>query len=232
MGAMDTLVDASVLLSMLGNEFAVAVAKPELRTNELFPEEQQYIANAVSKRRAEFATARICARQALAQIGVTPRPLVPQADRSPYWPPGIRGSITHTTGCCAVVVTDSPSILAVGIDVEADSPLEADLESLICVAAERSWLSRVNGSERSALLKLIFSAKESFYKCQYTRTKSWLNFVDVQLNIDLSSRRFEIADVFNDRPSSSFARSVQGKFRWTRGFIVTTAVCTTRSPPG
>ncbi|KOG87977.1 hypothetical protein ADK38_22405, partial [Streptomyces varsoviensis] len=42
----------------------------------LFPEEEALIAKAVDKRRREFTTARHCARQALARLGLPPAPLV------------------------------------------------------------------------------------------------------------------------------------------------------------
>jgi 4'-phosphopantetheinyl transferase EntD len=42
----------------------------------LFPEEEALVAAAVAGRRREFATARSCARTALAELGVPPAPLL------------------------------------------------------------------------------------------------------------------------------------------------------------
>jgi 4'-phosphopantetheinyl transferase EntD len=63
---------------MLGPEFAIAVAVPTLVDDQLFPEERLYLARAVPKRRAEFGSARICARRANAEPGVDSGAPAPQ----------------------------------------------------------------------------------------------------------------------------------------------------------
>jgi 4'-phosphopantetheinyl transferase EntD len=81
---------------------AVGQAPPAIVDAALFPEESAYLAIAVPKPRAEFGTARICARKALTQLGVAAWPLVPGPHRAPTSPPGVVGSISHaheiTTG--------------------------------------------------------------------------------------------------------------------------------------
>jgi len=206
---------------MLGEGIEVEIAEPTLVSHGLYPEELQYIAGAVGKRKAEFATARICARRALARLGVPPCALVPRPDRSPSWPDGVVGSIAHTTGCCIVAVTNAPAIIAIGLDIELDTPLEADLKRMICTDRERKWLECATPSERGFLGKLYFGAKEAFYKCQYGMTGTFLDFGDVEIKLDLERECFTIAVLARQGPAWDFVGRAQGRFRRAAGFVIT-----------
>lgn len=218
--------DPSVLASLLGSRFVVSMATPRLQDNRLFPDELQHIARAVEKRRAEFGTARVCARRALAQLGLEPCSLVPNRDRSPRWPPGIKGSISHTKNCCAVVVTGAPDVIGLGIDIEEDAPLLAELMPMICTPEERLWISTFGRDSRGWLAKLIFSAKEAFYKCQYDVTRTLIDFQEVQLSIDLAGGAFSVSRIEREGPQWNCVRCARGKFRRESGFIVTTTLLT------
>lgn len=202
------------------------MATPRLQDNRLFPDELQHIARAVEKRRAEFGTARVCARRALAQLGLEPCSLVPNRDRSPRWPPGIKGSISHTKNCCAVVVTGAPDVIGLGIDIEEDAPLLAELMPMICTPEERLWISTFGRDSRGWLAKLIFSAKEAFYKCQYDVTRTLIDFQEVQLSIDLAGGAFSVSRIEREGPQWNCVRCARGKFRRESGFIVTTTLLT------
>jgi len=206
---------------MLGEGIEVEVAQPVPVSQGLYPEELQYIARAVSKRQAEFATARICARRALARLGVPPCALVPRPDRSPSWPSGVVGSIAHTTGCCVVAVTNAPGIIGIGLDIELDTPLEAKLERLICTDRERKRLERATPSERGYLGKLYFGAKEAFYKCQYGITGTFLEFGEVEIEFDLERECFTILLLSRQGPAWDFVDRTDGRFRRAAGFIIT-----------
>src|SRR5258708_38693026 len=60
-----------------------------------YPEEMATVANAVDKRRREFATGRSCARDALRELGIEPGPILAGERGMPRWPPGVVGSTTH-----------------------------------------------------------------------------------------------------------------------------------------
>ena len=220
-----------MLTSMLGSGIAVEVAVPTVVEDQLFPDEQQHIARAVAKRQAEFGTARVYARRALARIGMVPCSLVPQEDGSPRWPPGVKGSISHTQGCCAVALTHSLDVIGLGIDIEEDTPLQGELLPSVCTPEERQWIGRFGEDARGWLGKLLFSAKESFYKCQYPVTRTFLDFHDVQLSVDLAAGEFSIAKVRPNGSSWDHVRQVAGKFRRGSRFIVTTAVLAAKSKP-
>jgi 4'-phosphopantetheinyl transferase EntD len=215
------------LQGMLGDQFAVAVAGPHRGPHRLFPEERAHIATAAEKRAAEFATARTCARSALAAIGVPASSLVPHIDRSPAWPPDVKGSITHTHDICAVAVTCSPLFAAVGIDIEMERAVGDELVDLICGPDERAWLESADKEERADMLTMLFSAKEAFYKCQYPITKSFLDFRDVQLAIDVGRGCFRALEVSRPGLDWSFATAVRGQIRHYQGRVATTAVLST-----
>jgi 4'-phosphopantetheinyl transferase EntD len=215
---------SSALTALLGSRFAVAVAVPRLVNDELFADERQHIARAVEKRQAEFGTARLCARRALAQLGVAPCSLVPQPDRSPRWPAGVIGSISHTEGCCAAAVTNAPDVAGFGLDVERDTPLQPELERMICTPAERAWLDTQAPELRGWLGKLFFSAKEAFYKCQYLTTETLIDFRDVALHLDLGLNTFSVAGLTQDGVKWDRVRSIRGRFQQVPGLIVTAAI--------
>jgi 4'-phosphopantetheinyl transferase EntD len=178
------------LISTLFRADAVTVeAPPELRDEELFPEERKYIERAVPKRRAEFAVGRICARRGLARMGIAPVALVPK-DGGPEWPPGVVGSISHTRERCAVVLERSPPMRSVGLDIEIVRPLEEGVLALTLTGRERAWLRTQPEAAEAELAILFFSAKEAYYKCQYPLTRTFLDFQDVEIDIAPESGRF------------------------------------------
>jgi 4'-phosphopantetheinyl transferase EntD len=220
---------ASVLRSMLGSDVAASVAAPTIVTDRLFPEERRHISRTAEKRRAEFGTARLCARHALAQLGVAPCSLVPYPDRSPRWPQGICGTISHTKGCCAVAVASVRHFAGLGLDVEMDTALERRLESAICTDQECAWLDRFSDADRGRLGKLLFCAKEAFYKCQYATTQALIGFHDVEIEIDLDTGTFLVIGLRWSGGEWDFVRRIKGQFRREAGLLFATATLTSKS---
>jgi 4'-phosphopantetheinyl transferase EntD len=179
-----------MIASLFRPEAVVLEAAPFLVDEQLSSEELAFIKAAVVKRRAEFGTARVLARRALERLGFPPLPLVPAADRSPVWPMGVVGSITHTDGYCAVVLDRSPPAISVGIDIEKLADLDHGTRARILTAAEQRWLEGQPSGARAKLAILIFSAKEAYYKCQYPVSRRRLDFPDVQIEVDVAEGRF------------------------------------------
>lgn len=162
---------------------------------QLYPEEAQHLGKAIAKRVGEFAAGRICARQALEQLGISGFPLPVREDRRPQWPQGIVGSITHTQGYYAAVAARCGDYRAIGVDAELVGRVGRHLWPKICTDAEVAWLESLSEPEQTRTGALIFSAKEAFYKCQYGLTESWVGFQDVALDplaSDLQSGRFAV----------------------------------------
>jgi 4'-phosphopantetheinyl transferase EntD len=191
----------------------VEEAVPQLYDEQLFPEERAQLANAVEKRRAEFGTARVCARRALARLGFAPMPLVPKADRSPVWPEGVVGSITHTRGYCAVVVALRSTVVSLGVDAEQDKTLTPDLIEMICTPNECVGLL-----DRDAVV--YFAAKEAFYKCQYPLTQKYLGFKDVELDLDLAQGTFSARIIKADVDKPAWLAQLRGSFLREHGLVL------------
>jgi 4'-phosphopantetheinyl transferase EntD len=145
----------------------------------LYPEESVSIARAVQKRVQEFAAGRLCARRALAEIGITGFPVRAGPDRAPEWPEAAVGSITHAAGYCAAVTAERRRYLALGLDAEVVCDLKPALWPRICVRSEIQWLESISAANRQAAAALIISAKEAFYKCQFPLTRERLTFGDL-----------------------------------------------------
>ena len=175
----------AVLSSTLATLFPAAAVVAELRgpgaLNLLLPAEAAHLGRSVPQRAGEFAAGRLCARRALAQIGIVDFAIEAAADRRPLWPTSVVGSITHTHDFCAAVVAERSSLAAIGIDSEDAARVKPELWKSICVAEEIEWLHSLAQSERAAGASLIFSAKEAFYKCQYPLTGQFLGFHAVRL---------------------------------------------------
>lgn len=160
-------------------------------TARLFPEEELVVAGAVEKRRREFTTARMCAREALGKLGF-PAVAIPTGARGePVWPAGVVGSITHCDGYRACAVARSSEVVSVGIDAEPNAPLPEGLVGDIARPEESMWLGRLE-RERPEVHwdRLLFSAKESIYKVWFPLARRWLGFEDAVVEVDSSAGTF------------------------------------------
>jgi 4'-phosphopantetheinyl transferase EntD len=126
---------------------------------------------AVAKRRTERAFGRACARTALAELGIAPVAITSGAGGEPCWPAGLAGSITHTDDHAAAAVARGMTALGIDLESLAHTGRVPDLLATVALASER---------EHAAAL--VFSAKESVYKCLYAGR--FLDFHDVELAIE------------------------------------------------
>lgn len=160
--------------------------------SEMFPEEWALVAKAVPQRQKEFGTVRGCAREALAELGFAPAPLLPGPGREPQWPAGIVGAMTHCAGYRAVAVARSTDVRTIGLDAEPHLPLnDPGVLKLVTLPAERPRLARLAAVQPEICWdRLIFSAKESVYKAWYPLTRRWLDFQEAELTFDPTDATF------------------------------------------
>lgn len=157
-----------------------------------FPEEERIVANAVSKRRAEFFAGRACARRALSVFGVPEVSIGQLNGRGPRWPDGFVGSITHCDGYRAAAVARAEEILTIGIDAEPDERLPESVLDLVASPAEQRALTHLRATNAEAHWdRLLFSAKESVFKAWSPMTGEWLGFEDVAIDIDHEAGSFQ-----------------------------------------
>jgi len=204
---------------LLPPDFAVEWGDPRQPSPPLFPEEQALVASAVEKRRLEFARGRHCARAALRRLGVADAPLLTGAQREPLWPAGVVGSITHTSGICLAAVARAEHYAGVGIDVEPAAPLELGLAQRIAREAEMNAL----GSMPPLLAaRLVFSAKEAFYKCQFYSSRQFLDFDAVAVKLEARGE-FSVKLLVDAAPFAPGA-TFRGRWRRSDGFLCTAVV--------
>src|SRR5260370_8132884 len=91
----------------------------------------------VAKRRREFAAGRTCARRALAALDVYDIAILRGTKGEPLWPPGIVGSITHCADHCGAAVAPRQDVVSIGIDVQFNQELPANIEEIVYTASER-----------------------------------------------------------------------------------------------
>jgi 4'-phosphopantetheinyl transferase EntD len=151
----------------------------------LFPAEEAIVAGAVDKRRREFTTARNCARNALAKLGVPPAPILTRERGAPQWPVGMVGSITHCAGYRAAAVARARDILTVGVDAEPNEPLPDGVLAAISLVSERAWLGGLAAAYPGICWdRLLFSAKETVYKAWFPLARRWLGFDQADITIN------------------------------------------------
>ncbi|AXE28318.1 4'-phosphopantetheinyl transferase (plasmid) [Streptomyces globosus] len=151
----------------------------------LYPEEADRVKRAIDRRRREFATVRLCARTALARLGVPPGPILPGPGGEPAWPAGVVGSMTHCPGYRAAAVARTAAVAAVGIDAEPNSALPSGIERMVASPGERRTLDRLTLSHPAvAWDRLLFSAKESTYKTCFPLLGRMMDFSDCTITPD------------------------------------------------
>ena len=158
----------------------------------LFPEEEALVAAAAGNRRREFATARRCARIALADLGVTPAPVLRGASGEPRWPPGIVGSITHCAGYRAAAVARARDVLTIGMDAEPAEGLPEGVLDIVSLPGERERLRGLAAAAPGTCWdRLLFSAKESVYKAWFPLAGRWLDFQEADITIGAADGTFD-----------------------------------------
>jgi 4'-phosphopantetheinyl transferase EntD len=156
---------------------------PHIETEEIDPHsieggllrpEEEAVAGAAQTRVEQFTAGRVCSRIALGRLGVaTTTPVLRGEDRAPIWPPGFVGTISHTDTWCAAAVARAEDVRSIGIDLEPATPLKESLWRRVCTPSTPGLTG-----------KILFSAKESVYKCQYPITNKFLGFHAVEVELD------------------------------------------------
>lgn len=172
----------------------------------LFPSEEACLTRAVDRRRREFTTVRLCARLALAQLGVPAAPLLPGEHGAPGWPDGIIGSMTHCAGYRGAAVAPVAALHALGVDAEPALPLPGGVLDLVSSSAERDLLSaHASRYPQIPWDRLLFSAKESVYKSWFPLTHRWLGFEDAELEFDPAAQTFTATLLIENAPVDRFS---------------------------
>lgn len=219
---------SSVLEGLLGEDIvSVEVDLYRDAIGELTASESAALARAHPDRLLEYRAGRHCAREALAVLGLRDVSILRNDDRSPIWPPGFVGSITHSRaqgfGWGAAAVARGTAVRALGIDGELDEPLERKLWERVLLDPEREFVESHPGSEQGFWGKLVFSAKEATYKCQYTLTRTYLEFAEVRVTVLPDESAFR-AELVRSVPPFDAGFVFTGRYARRHGIIATAVV--------
>ena len=133
------------------------------------------------KRLSDFSTGRYCAIKALEQLGIKDAIIPIGEDREPIWPEGIVGSISHCDSLTGAIVAKSSDHISLGLDIEEIGRVTPDLWDLVFTENEKNYLFRLSDEDILVQSTAIFSIKEAFYKFQHPLTKTFLDFLDVEV---------------------------------------------------
>jgi enterobactin synthetase component D len=154
---------------------------------------------AIPKRRMQFRAGRYCAIKAMEALcdsslgdarddltrvkgSVAQRRVGRNAIGAPLWPAGIVGSITHTDDFASAAVALTADAMAVGIDTERvmSESQSRNVSRIVAWPAEVAY-AREAGLRRLEALTLVFSAKESVFKCLHPLISCYFDFRDVRI---------------------------------------------------
>jgi len=205
----------AMIAALFPPRVVTVVATEAMWSARLHPEEDACVASAPAKRRREFAAGRACARLALARLGLPEAPLGRNEDRTPRWPAGVVGCISHCAGYCGAALARQECVAGLGLDVEVIGRVRPALLPRICTAAERDALAslrRERGEGAIDWATLLFSAKESTYKCYFPLTRVPLGFHDVEIELVPAQGAFTARLLRAGAPAAAGARVFSGRY--------------------
>lgn len=145
------------------------------------------IGRATSRRCAEFATGRRLARTLLSQIGIDDAIIHSRTDRSPAWPEGAIGSISHSGDLCAVAVMLARPGRSLGLDIERIGRVSRRALRVACTQSEIALVDALPVDDRPWVSTALFSMKEAIYKAWYPLGVRDLSFADIELSMAASA---------------------------------------------
>lgn len=167
-------------------------------------------------RKNEFILGRFCAYECYKELtGLELLELESSEDRSPLWPSGIVGSITHSKDFVCAALATKENLQSIGIDLEEVGRVKKELVKQICTPKD---LVAFAGLTEDELLTLIFSAKESLYKALHPLVKKFFGFDAAYISgINLKDQSFEI--VLVEELSLNFGPFSQSRFHGNFKFL-------------
>lgn len=168
-----------------------------------------------NNRLAEHFAGRYCAKSCLEFLGLK-NPLIPiHSDRSPIWPNGFIGSISHTKSSAIATCTPSKGLIGVGIDIEniIDIKTINKINKLIVFDDEKNIIAP---EPTEIAFTLVLSVKECFFKAAYPSVKRIFDFKDISvININSELGLVEV------RTNKTLSNSIKKGMKFETKFKVT-----------
>lgn len=191
-------------------------------TEQLAREEQALMTDMASARRPSFSSGRYSAQLAQkALCGDTNAVL--RHDRSPVWPPSLRGSITHSRTIAAAAVTQAD--ISPGIDIERVDRVTPRLYRNLFSEDEVRHLESLSTHAPT----VGFAAKEAIYKATHPLCGQYFGFHDVELRLDEQNGRFA-AQYVGDYSPHQMINAGEGYFARVQDHVFALFVLPTCKP--
>ena len=190
------------------------------------------LARAVPGRRASFLAGRWCAHEALrASVPHAAQTAIGMGEfREPLWPAGTLGSIAHTSGFALAATAPVGHVRAIGVDVERwlDDDAPARLGADLAGDGELDALVAQTGWPAARLLTVLFSAKETIYKCLFPEARAYFGFEAAWMErvepTDVAEGRFAARLTGALGPGLPAGLALHGRFVCLDDVVVTTLV--------
>lgn len=187
------------------------------------------LTSAAITRKWEFALGRFCAQEALKQLN-HPSPSIGLDPKTsaPIWPTNIRGSISHKWPYVAAVATNEPREW-VGVDIEQIVDLRRMQKISRKIISQNEWaeVQKQTPFPPEITFTLIFSAKESLYKCLYPKVQQFFGFEAAQV-IHIDSMSFQIELTQDLSPFYNAGTTFLGHFDFVEDCVVTSLLHNSR----
>lgn len=168
---------------LLSRDIAVVIG-PLLQDPPPLPSAPPSLVGAIEKRRREYLTGRHYAALALQALACPTTVVGRNPDRSPIWPTGHCGSISHTDTLCGAIAARCDTVSSLGLDIEQSASVTPELVDMICSAKDDA-----GGYDPT----VVFCAKEAFYKAWHPLARTFLDFHDVRISVlDSSTLRADV----------------------------------------
>lgn len=200
---------------LLPDDARLAIAAIADHRTELLPAERAGIERASDARQIEFSTGRWLARRLLAELGESAIAIPRNADRTPGWPPGWVGSITHSGSLCVAGLAPAARLHGLGLDLEPDESVKPGLERMICFGEELEWIAQAGEGEHGRRCRAVFCAKEAVYKAFHPTTGRVWRFAEVAVSIDLAGEAFHAR-----LPVDAPVEAIEGRLLRREGWIL------------
>lgn len=141
------------------------------------------------KRKAEFLAGRLAVSHLISRrFNVQNSYVAIGDDRSPVWPTGLIGSISHTsnTAVCLLGLQSKISLLGVDIEDRMSSQTVDDIKGIVVSAKEERRCALCLSLALNDVIAIVFSAKESLFKSLYPKVLAYFDFFAAELvSIDM-----------------------------------------------
>ena len=190
--------------------------------------EQASIEPVAWPRLLEFAHGRKHARIALAQLGLACASMPMAKDRSPLWPPGFIGSISHVpadplhkqSGQVVAVVARAGNCNGLGVDLERTRLLQPENWNAFLTEEELKSLALRPVTQRSTVAHALWSAKEA-------SMKAWrqpLEAHDIEIRLQDDDHAF-VAECRSPRLNCATSRpGLSGLISYAEGWVAALAM--------